>query len=653
MNSVKFPRLLILSLFSFLPMVILGCGTPTPGTTVTLTVVTEGSGTVTPGTSYVPVGKEISLKATPKSGWKFDHWEGPVTGSTNPVTITVNADVTVKAVFVSGTTHRTPEVYNLTVTTAVNVPVSIKLEGYSPDDNTLTFTAAAPTHGSLGGSAPLVTYIPKVGFEGVDSFTYTAKDSYNESSAAKVNVEVVTAAATGWAKSFGSTETDRIYAVTYDSIGNVYICGKFSGTVDFDPSAKSDLYASAGKTDAFLAKYSRFGEFQWVRTLGGAENDAGTALTTDSANNVYIIGTFSDTIAVDAKTGTNLTSPNGTGAFICQFTSAGEFGWARSFSGNEDASGYAAGFDPVGNVYVAGSFSGQVTFNALEGKDKFTAYGLRDGFITKLTTAGTYVWTAIVGGAAVDEVTAMAVEPTGIIYITGYFGSVFDLDPGATTENVTAFGISDVFLVKLNPSGQKVWGKTIGGAGKEQAYAVAVNDLGEVAIGGTFEQSFDFDSSSASDVHISGGKTDGFVTRYTSAGVYRWTRVFGGTGDDQVNGLAFDTESNLYVAGGFSGQTNFMRSFGGSDLKTSVGLMDAFATRITDTGGYGATVKVGGLKDDVANTISFSRIDLTLYWGGSFQETANLDPRLNKIETHNAFGGDDCFLIRTTADFGW
>ncbi len=655
MNTVNFPRSMILSLFSFLLQVIIGCGTPGPSTFAKLTVTVDGSGTVSPGTSNVPIGDPITLRAIPQSGWKFDHWEGPVTGSDNPVTLTVNSDVTVKAFFVSASTHRAPEVFNLVVTTTVNNPVTFKLEGFSPDGNTLTYTLTNPSHGSLMGGGPQVTYIPQPGFTGADSFTYKVKDSFNESSEATVIVEVVTAVPTGWAKSFGSAGTDKVYAITHDTAGNVYITGKFSDTVDFDPGVKSALYASAGKTDAFLAKYSTAGEFQWVRTIGGVDNDAGMALTVDLSNNVYIVGTYTGTIAVDAKTGTNLTSPNGTGAFVCQFTSAGEFGWARSFTGNANAAGFAVGFDPTGFVYIGGSFSGQVVFNGPENKDRITSHGLLDGFVTKLTTANVYVWTDILGGVGTDEVTALAVESNGNIYAAGYFGNVIDLDPGDGVDTANSLGISDAFLVKLNTNGQKVWAKTIGGAGKDQAFTVAINNigLGEVAIGGIFEQSFDFDPSSESDVHASAGKTDGFVTRFSSAGLYQWTRVFGGIGDDQVNGLSFDTGGNVYVAGGFTGQVNFKRSFGGADLKTSAGLMDAFATRITDSGGYGATATVGGTKDDVANAIIFNRIDLTLFWGGSFQETANLDPRLNKIENHMAFGGDDCFLIRTTVDFDW
>ncbi len=43
---------------------------------------------------------EIELIANPSTGWKFDHWEGDLTGNNNPETITVNNSKTVTAVFI-------------------------------------------------------------------------------------------------------------------------------------------------------------------------------------------------------------------------------------------------------------------------------------------------------------------------------------------------------------------------------------------------------------------------------------------------------------------------------------------------------------------------------------------------------------------------
>lgn len=67
----------------------------------TLTVTIEGSGTVTktPSLASYPAGTVVSLKAEPAANWKFDHWEGALSGSVNPATVTMDGNKTVKAVF--------------------------------------------------------------------------------------------------------------------------------------------------------------------------------------------------------------------------------------------------------------------------------------------------------------------------------------------------------------------------------------------------------------------------------------------------------------------------------------------------------------------------------------------------------------------------
>ncbi len=68
----------------------------------TLTVTVGGSGSVAknPDQADYIQGAGVSLTATPATGWRFDHWENGLTGSTNPATVVMTANKTVKAVFV-------------------------------------------------------------------------------------------------------------------------------------------------------------------------------------------------------------------------------------------------------------------------------------------------------------------------------------------------------------------------------------------------------------------------------------------------------------------------------------------------------------------------------------------------------------------------
>jgi uncharacterized repeat protein (TIGR02543 family) len=84
------------------------------GTTVnyTLTTNVSGSGSVSPSSGTYTSGTAVTLTATPASGWIFSNWSGDASGSSNPVTITMNSNKSVTAVFTQTTT-------NYTLTTSV------------------------------------------------------------------------------------------------------------------------------------------------------------------------------------------------------------------------------------------------------------------------------------------------------------------------------------------------------------------------------------------------------------------------------------------------------------------------------------------------------------------------------------------------------
>ncbi len=99
-------------------------GCPSPSGNMSLTVTTSGQGTV----AMDPVGGSyksntvVTLTATPSSGWAFDHWEGGVTGTTNPTTVTMSADVDVTAVFVQGSSSTCNEWTQTDITTNTTIP---------------------------------------------------------------------------------------------------------------------------------------------------------------------------------------------------------------------------------------------------------------------------------------------------------------------------------------------------------------------------------------------------------------------------------------------------------------------------------------------------------------------------------------------------
>src|SRR6185436_15818325 len=104
-----------------------------------------------------------------------------------------------------------------------------------------------------------------------------------------------------------------------------------------------------------------------------------------------------------------------------------------------------------------------------------------------------YEWAKQMGdpGASIGE--SIAVDPAGKVYTTGLFWDTADFDPGPGLHNLIAAGDADVFVSKLNASGNFAWAKKIGGTDFEMGNAIALDGSWNVYVAGYFYGTVDFD----------------------------------------------------------------------------------------------------------------------------------------------------------------
>lgn len=96
-----------------------------------------------------------------------------------------------------------------------------------------------------------------------------------------------------WARSFGSTSDDIGYGIMSDASDNIYAVGNFQGTVDFDPGAPIVNKTSSGSTDAYIVKLNSSGNLDFVKKIGGSQNEYGAAVMVNSAGtSIYTVGSF-------------------------------------------------------------------------------------------------------------------------------------------------------------------------------------------------------------------------------------------------------------------------------------------------------------------------------------------------------------------------
>ena len=111
-----------------------------------------------------------------------------------------------------------------------------------------------------------------------------------------------------WAKQLSavSTTTNIGESISIDANGNVYTVGHFNNFIDSDPGPAEYYMTSLGQSDVYLLKLNNDGDFIYALQLGGTGYDRGLTLQADQSGNVYVAGTFSNSVDFDACNGTSI-----------------------------------------------------------------------------------------------------------------------------------------------------------------------------------------------------------------------------------------------------------------------------------------------------------------------------------------------------------
>lgn len=259
-----------------------------------------------------------------------------------------------------------------------------------------------------------------------------------------------------WVRTWGGSQYDDGPGVAVDAAGNVFVCGMYgSQDINFDPAGgASGLGHPASDSsnmllDVFLSKFDADGNFQWVRTWGGAGvEDSGAIAAVDHAGNVYATGRFSCTNcnfnvgASGPALPADLHSSQGAfDAFVSKFDTNGNFQWARTWGGAQIEMADALAVDDANDVYVGALVSGTTG-------GPLSRIVTSEAAFTKFAADGTHQWTKTWGGSGADEVWNLKVDEANNVYLVGSFQSSVDFDPGSGVDSHTAPGVQGAFLSK-------------------------------------------------------------------------------------------------------------------------------------------------------------------------------------------------------------
>lgn len=351
-----------------------------------------------------------------------------------------------------------------------------------------------------------------------------------------------------WSKRFGGADDDQSADVAVDAAGNVFVTGSFSGTVDFGGGAFTDQWGG------FALALDKGGAFRWSQHLAGGIGES-IAVTADGE--VVVCGTFWKQITVGGE------AVKGTGqanTFVAKLDASGSKKWLKAFGSTGRAAVLGKGVATFsdGSVYVLTGLESTVDY----GGGPLISAGGTDVAVVKLDAGGGHVWSKRFGAKSTEYSNRLAVDPAGGVVFVGSFSKPVDFGGG----ELTSHGAGDVFVVKLDASGNHAWSKSFGGAEDDNGYDVAIDPKGNVAVAGHFRLQADFDGHPQQ----SAGRNDAFVMRLDPNGTPVWAKRLGGSEADYGHGVAIDANGAIVTTGHFVGKASYtggeLSSNGGHDI---------------------------------------------------------------------------------------
>ncbi len=197
------------------------------------------------------------------------------------------------------------------------------------------------------------------------------------------------------------------------------------------------------------------------------------------------------------------------------------------------------------------------------------------------------------------------------------------------------------------------WARTWGDIGRDESYAVAADESGNVYVTGRFRDTVDFDPGSGIDSRTSNGEWDIFLVKYDSSGVFRWVRTWGGVENENEYGygVALDGSGNVYVTGGFEDTADFDPG-AAEDIHKSNGWSDVFLSKFSSDGTFVWACTWGGESGDYGYSVAAGDSG-DVYVTGGFLGPVDFDPG-SGVDEHSS-GWFDVFLSKFDSEgaFQW
>ncbi|MBI2279285.1 MAG: T9SS type A sorting domain-containing protein [Bacteroidetes bacterium] len=359
----------------------------------------------------------------------------------------------------------------------------------------------------------------------------------------------------------GSLKTE-IQDMALSNNGSLYVTGSFLDTLYYETTSGLQYITSKGYTDIFFGKMDTLGNWLWMKSYGGIYDDAGGALSIAGNDEIYLSGSYSDSVRFIPGNTPNYAPVYA--LFTLKFNSQEQEQWVYSTDNPVTFPVFEVNsmcIDNDNGIYIGGNyfdFSGDsVNFQSAGNSSLVANNNDYDGFLLKLDTAGTFEWVKSYSSSGtdyVDKITFNAANNS--VIVSGRAGnSNLDFDPGTVADSLNfSSGVFGNYLLCLTPTGQFSWLKQLFAdnvPGTDLVMHIVTDRKGNIHGLSTFNNPLDADPGSgvvSYSINPGGASFNTYSLKLDSLGNYLWsyhyTTAFNG---DIAYGIGKDAFDNIYV----------------------------------------------------------------------------------------------------------
>ncbi len=280
--------------------------------------------------------------------------------------------------------------------------------------------------------------------------------------------------------------TQKYYAVSVqdiecDGFGHVYIAGygPASGT-QFGPL--NYTYTSR-MFQGYVAKLdAKTGNWLWVKPITSTYSVNLPDIEIDETGNIYLAGSYQHAMVWD-----DVATP-GHGAvdgFIAKIDPDGKMIWWNNLGGKLMDWCANVELDKYGRMYVVGQFSGgNANIGGYTVKNFNSRGNVPDGWVGLVNCSdGEWLWVKTIPFWASDYITHVVTDEYGNGYVAGAFSKYGSYSITLGPSRINSIGGLDAYVAMIDPNGDWIWGKGLGGSGYEWVETMQY-ELGTISIGG-------------------------------------------------------------------------------------------------------------------------------------------------------------------------